>query len=84
MYRDCAPEFAGDAAACAANQRDYGYSVGAFQVRILPGREHCDSYDVATNVACAYEIYANWGENFEPWSAWTTGKYQLYLWRTVF
>ena len=62
--------------------RDYGYSVGVFQVRILPGREDCDSYDVATNVACAYKIYTEKG-GFEPWSGYTTGKYKQYTWRTI-
>lgn len=65
-----------------ADGRDYGYSVGVFQVRILPGREDCDGYDVATNVACAYEIYTEKG-GFSPWSGYTTGKYKQYTWRTL-
>lgn len=62
--------------------RDYGYSVGVFQVRILPGREDCDGYDIAKNVACAYEIYTEKG-GFDPWSGYTTGKYKQYTWRTI-
>ena len=81
-YRDCAPEYSKDSAACAAHQRDYGYSVGTFQVRILPGREECDTYDVATNVSCAYKVYKEYGD-WTPWSGYTTGKYQNYLWRTL-
>lgn len=82
-YYDCATEYEHDPALCQANQRLYGYSVGVFQVRILPGRENCDTFDVATNVACAYEIYIEDGESFEPWSGYTTGKYKQYYWRTL-
>ena len=59
------------------NGRTYGYSVGAFQVRILPGREHCDTFDLETNVRCAYEIWK--GQNYRAWSAWSNGKYRRYL-----
>lgn len=82
-YYDCPLEFADDEAACAANQRLYGYSVGVFQIRILPGREHCDNFDIATNVACAHEIYLKDGRTFDPWSGYTTGKYRNYYWRTL-
>ena len=60
-----------------SNGRIYGYSVGFFQIRILPGREHCDSYDVATNVRCAYAIYKSQGKR--AWSVYTNGKYRAYL-----
>jgi len=61
------------------NGREYGYSVGAFQVRILTGREECDSFDVETNVRCAYGIYTNKGRNFTDWSMYLNGKYKEYL-----
>ncbi len=61
------------------NGRQYGYSVGAFQVRILPGREACDTYDLATNVKCAYEIYDKDGRNFTPWTMFINGKYLDYM-----
>ena len=81
-YRDCALEYSGDSKTCAEHQRDYGYSVGAFQVRILPGREDCDGYDISKNIACAYNIYKEKGD-FTPWSGFTTGKYRNYLWHTL-
>lgn len=61
------------------NGREYGYSVGVFQVRILPGREECDTYNVATNVKCAYNIYreSGWG----AWSMYQNGSYVKYTWR---
>ena len=61
------------------NGRIYGYSVGAFQVRILPGREDCDSYDLETNVECAYNIYTAKGRAFTDWSMFLNGKYLDYL-----
>ena len=82
-YYDCAPEYKKDAAACKEHQRKYGYSVGVFQVRILPGRETCDNYDTAVNVKCAYGVYEDAGRSWEPWSGYTTGKYKGYTWRTV-
>lgn len=59
--------------------RDYGYSVGVFQVRILPGREGCDSFNVGINVKCAYDVYKESG--WEAWSMYTNGSYRRYLWR---
>ena len=59
------------------NGRVYGYSVSAFQVRILPGREHCDRHDLATNVACAHAIWRSQG--YKAWSVYTNGKYKEYL-----
>ncbi|MBQ6130568.1 hypothetical protein IJI72_02700 [Candidatus Saccharibacteria bacterium] len=61
------------------NGRQYGYSVGAFQVRILPGREECDTYDLETNVRCSYEIYVKAGREFTDWSMYLNGKYHEYL-----
>ncbi|MBQ6605476.1 hypothetical protein IJH66_00630 [Candidatus Saccharibacteria bacterium] len=61
------------------NGREYGYSVGAFQVRILPGREDCDTYVLETNVKCAYSIYVAKGRDFTDWSMFLNGKYLDYL-----
>lgn len=81
-FIDCAPEYSSDIATCFQHQREYGYSVGAFQVRILPGREECDNYDLHSNILCAYRIYQEKGD-FSPWSGYTTGKYRNYLWHTL-
>lgn len=59
------------------NGREYGYSVGFFQIRILEGREHCDTFDIAANVACAYSIYK--GQGLRAWSVYTNGMYAKYL-----
>lgn len=63
--------------------REYGYSVGLFQVRILPGRESCDSFDIETNVKCAYDIYFEAGKKWDDWSMYANGKYRDYMWRTL-
>lgn len=60
------------------NGREYGYSKGVFQIRILPGREYCDTYDLVTNVSCAYKIYSDRG-NFTPWSAYNNGSYLKHM-----
>lgn len=57
-------------------KRTYGYSVGALQVRILPGREHCDSFDPAKNIACAYAIYKSQG--LHAWTMYSNGGYLRY------
>ena len=59
------------------NGRLYGYSLSAFQVRILEGREHCDTHDLATNVKCAYNIFN--GQGYKAWSVYTNGKYKKFL-----
>lgn len=59
------------------NGRTYGYSVSLFQVRILPGREHCDSHDPATNIACAYHVWR--GQGYKAWSVYTNGRYLRFL-----
>lgn len=59
------------------NGRKYGYSVGYYQVRILPGRENCDSHDPATNIACAYKIYKSQG--LRAWSVYSSGKYLKHM-----
>ncbi|MBQ6570944.1 hypothetical protein IJI02_01205 [Candidatus Saccharibacteria bacterium] len=66
------------------NGREYGYSVGAFQIRILPGREKCDTYDVEKNVKCAYDLYFDAGKNFNDWSMYLNGSYKNYMWHTIF
>ena len=58
------------------NGRVYGYSVGAFQIRILPGREDCDSFELETTVACAYNIDIEAGRDFTDWSMLLNGKYR--------
>ncbi len=65
------------------NGREYGYSIGAFQVRILPGREDCDTYNIEKNVSCAYMIYSEAGNSFKPWSMWNNGEYKKYLWHPL-
>lgn len=61
------------------NGRIYGYSVSAMQVRILPGREPCDSYDLEVNMRCAYTIYLNSGSSFTPWTKYLNGEYLNYM-----
>lgn len=65
------------------NNREYGYSVGLFQIRILPEREDCDTFDIATNVKCAYDIYSSDGNSWEAWSRYNDGEYRNYMWRTI-
>ena len=56
------------------NNRTYGYSIGALQVRILPGREWCESGDY---YECAHRIWLSQG--LSAWSVVTNGKYRQYL-----
>lgn len=56
------------------NGRIYGYSIGALQVRILPGREHCETGDY---YACAHNIWKSQG--YKAWSVYKSGKYKKYL-----
>ena len=56
------------------NGRTYGYSVGALQVRILPGREWCENGDY---YECAHTIWK--GQGYNAWSVYTSGKYRRYL-----
>ncbi|MBQ3318597.1 hypothetical protein IJG76_01090 [Candidatus Saccharibacteria bacterium] len=64
------------------NGKKYGYSVGAFQIRILEGRELCDSFDIEMNVRCAYEIYSRSG--WTAWSMYSNGRYEKFLWHKLF
>lgn len=59
------------------NGRTYGYSLSAMQVRILPGRERCDSHDLKVNVKCAYQIWQ--GQGYKAWTMFNNGKYKQYL-----
>lgn len=59
--------------------RTYGYSISVMQVRILPGREHCDKHDLKTNIKCAHAIWK--GQGYSAWSVYNSGKYLSYLGR---
>lgn len=59
------------------NNRIYGYSLSVMQVRIVEGREHCDTNDLKVNVACAHKIWQNQG--YKAWSVYTNGKYKKNL-----
>lgn len=56
------------------NGRTYGYSIGALQVRILPGREWCETGDY---YACAHSIWK--GQGYKAWSVYSSGAYKKYL-----
>ena len=74
----CDPNVTGDTSLTfTQNGRIYGYSVSLFQVRVLPGREACDSHDPATNISCAYRIWKSQG--YKAWSVYTNGKYAKFL-----
>lgn len=74
----CDPNVTGDTSLTfIQNGRTYGYSVSLFQVRILPGREACDSHDPATNISCAYRVWKSQG--YKAWSVYTNGKYAKFL-----
>lgn len=75
---NCRPDAKGDTTITyEQNGRTYGYSLSVLQVRILPGREHCDTHDVATIVKCGYDIFQSQG--YAAWSVYTNGKYRQYL-----
>lgn len=59
------------------NGRTYGYSVSALQVRILPGREHCDVLSIEVNVKCAHAIWQ--GQGYAAWTMFKNGKYRQWL-----
>jgi hypothetical protein len=55
-----------------------GMSCGVFQVRVLPGRPDCETLkNVDANLRKARSLYEASG--WQPWSAWTSGKYRQYL-----
>ena len=56
------------------NGRTYGYSVGALQVRILPGREWCETGDY---YLCAHNIWLSQG--YRAWSVYSNGRYLKYM-----
>lgn len=57
------------------NGRTYGYSIGALQVRILPGREHCEQPE--NYWQCVHTIWQSQG--YLAWSVYSSGKYLTYL-----
>jgi hypothetical protein len=59
------------------NGREYGYSVSLLQVRILPGREACDSHDPIVNIQCAHGIWK--GQGYRAWSVYSNQKYLRHL-----
>ena len=59
------------------NDREYGYSVGLMQIRMLPGREYCDTLDVTINLKCAYNIWK--GQGYNAWTQYSNGEYKKYL-----
>lgn len=56
------------------NGRTYGYSIGTMQVRILPGREWCETGDY---YQCVHNIWA--GQGYNAWSVYKNGRYLDYL-----
>ncbi len=70
----CRPDARGDGhLTYTVGGRTYGYSLGVLQVRILPGREHCDTLTAKENVACAYAIYKSQG--LRAWTMYKNGRY---------
>lgn len=57
------------------NGREYGYSIGALQVRILPGREWCESPD--SYWQCAHNIWL--GQSYNAWTVYNIGKYLEFM-----
>lgn len=56
------------------NGRTYGYSIGPLQLRVLPGREWCETGDY---YECAHTIWLQQG--YKAWSVFTNGRYREYL-----
>jgi hypothetical protein len=56
------------------NNRKYGYSIGSMQVRILPGREWCETGDY---YECAHQIWKTQG--YRAWSVYTNGSYRRHM-----
>lgn len=56
------------------NGRVYGYSIGPLQVRVLPGREWCETGDY---YECAHTIWQQQG--YRAWSVFLNGRYREYL-----
>ena len=74
----CRPDALGDTTLTyQVDGRTYGYSVGAMQVRILQGREACDTYDLATNVDCAHRIWL--AQTYKAWSVCLNERYKQFL-----
>ena len=74
----CNPNATGDTSLTyQENGRTYGYSVGVFQVRILLGRESCDTHDLKANVACAYKVWQ--GQGYRAWSVYSNNRYLSFM-----
>lgn len=74
----CNPNATGDTSLTyQENGRTYGYSVGVFQVRILLGRESCDTHDLKANVACAYKVWQS--QNYSAWTCFSNGEYRRFI-----
>ena len=57
---------------------DYGYSVGEFQIRRLPGRPSKEWLSITeNNVKYAAEMKSRQG--WSPWSVYLNGSYRRYL-----
>lgn len=56
------------------NGRTYGYSIGALQVRILPGREWIETDDYYEG---AHQIWLS--QNYRAWSCYSNGRYLDFL-----
>lgn len=74
----CNPEAVGDKTLTfQKNGRTYGYSKSLLQIRQLPGREHCDTFDPDIIVKCGYDIWKSQGYN--AWSVYSNGMYKKFL-----
>lgn len=73
----CIPQTGDTRLTFTANGRTYGYSLGVLQVRILQGREQCDTEDPAVIMQCAYNVYK--GQGFAAWSMYNNGRYAKFL-----
>lgn len=64
---------------------DHGVCIGSYgvlQVGCLHYRTHEDFNDLATNVAIAFRVWEDrekWGNGYEAWSVYSSGKYKLFL-----
>ena len=56
------------------NNREYGYSIGTLQIRILPGREWIEMGDYYEG---AHSIWLSQG--YAAWSCYTNGRYLEFL-----
>lgn len=75
----CRPDAVGDNhITYVQNGISYGMSCGLFQIRILPGRDTCEAYkDPIHAIKKAGLMFKSSG--WQPWSAYTNGKYKQYM-----